>query len=130
MVIVDTSVWSVALRKSSSSHLASRNALATLIEHRGVALIGPIRQEILSGINDKKQFVKIREELAYFPDLELLQEDFEEAAVCFNKCRSQGVQGSNTDFLICAVSRRRKFPILTTDRDFGRFSTLLAIELF
>jgi len=130
MVLVDTSVWSVALRKSGSSHPSARNALVTLIRHHGVAMIGPIRQEILSGISDQRQFSKLRGELSHFPDLEILQGDFEAAAECFNKCRSRGVQGSNTDFLICAVSLRHSFPILTTDRDFEKFAAVLGIELF
>lgn len=130
MVLVDTSIWSAALRKSGSSHPSARNALITLIQHRGVVMLGPIRQEILSGISEKKQFIKLREELSHFPDFEILQQDFEEAAVCFNKCRSRGIQGSNTDFLICAVSLRTDFPILTTDRDFEGFSGVLKIKLF
>jgi predicted nucleic acid-binding protein len=130
MVLVDTSVWSAALRKSGSSHPSARNALVTLIQHRGVVMLGPIRQEILSGISEKKQFAKLREELSHFPDFKILQQDFEEAAVCFNKCRSRGIQGSNTDFLICAVSLRTDFPILTTDRDFENFVDVLGIKLF
>lgn len=130
MVIVDTSIWSAALRRSSSSHPSVRNALATLIQHRGVAMLGPIRQEILSGIRDKKQFAKIRGELSFFPDLEIVQEDFEEAAWCFNRCRSKGIQGSNTDFLICAVSLRKAYPVLTADRDFESFESVLGIKLF
>jgi predicted nucleic acid-binding protein len=130
MVLVDTVIWSAALRQSGSSHPSARNALATLIRIQGVAIIGPIRQEILSGISDKKQFSKLREELSHFPDHELAQADFEEAARCFNLCRAKGIQGSNTDFLICAVSLRHKFPILTTDRDFESFATVLGIILF
>ena len=130
MVLVDTPIWSAALRKFDSSGPSVRNTLSTLILHRGVAMLGPIRQEILSGISEKKQFSKLREELSHFPDLEILQEDYEEAAACFNKCRSKGIQGSNTDFLICAISLRKNFPILTTDRDFESFADVLSIELF
>jgi predicted nucleic acid-binding protein len=55
--------------------------------------------------------------------------DFERAAEHFKTCRAQGVQGSNTDFLICAAAERRNLPILTTDADFTRFAAILPIML-
>src|SRR5262249_22180591 len=106
MVLVDTSVWSSALRKSGTLHSPLRNMLATLIRLRRVILIGPVRQEILSGIKERKQFELLRDELSAFPDHAISQGDYEEAAAYFNECRSRGIQGSNTDFLICAVSIR------------------------
>ena len=62
-----------------------------------------------------------------FPDIELEAEDYEEAASFFNRCRAKGIQGSNTDFLICAVAARRRFGILSTDTEFARFAILLPI---
>jgi predicted nucleic acid-binding protein len=59
----------------------------------------------------------------------LEQEDYETAADFFNTCRRSGIQGSNTDFLICAVAHRRNHSIFTTDQDFTRFQTCLSIEL-
>ena len=56
-------------------------------------------------------------------------DDHEEAAVFFNRCREKGVQGSNTDFLICAVAVRNGFAIFTTDDDFTRFARILPIAL-
>ena len=53
----------------------------------------------------------------------------EEAASFFNKCRARGIQGSNTDYLICAAAARRGFGILTTDTDFAHFARVLPIEL-
>ena len=93
-------------------------------------MIGPIRQEILSGIRDEAQFNKLREHLASFPDLPLRTEDYVTAAMFFNTCRSKGVQGSNTDFLICAVAYRSKCSIFTTDNDFGLYSEHLPVVLF
>ncbi|PYR75773.1 MAG: hypothetical protein DMF86_14380 [Acidobacteria bacterium] len=55
--------------------------------------------------------------------------DFERAAEHFNTCRARGVQGSNTDFLICAVAERRKLPILTNDADFSRVAAILPVTL-
>jgi len=92
-------------------------------------MIGAIRQELLSGIRASHQFKRLRESLRAFSDEPLGHEDYEEAASCFNRCRAKGIQGSNTDFLICAVALRRKVPILTTDDDFQGFAKHLRIEL-
>ena len=56
-------------------------------------------------------------------------EDHEDAALFFNQCRNQGIQGSNTGFLICAVPVRNGFSIFTTDDDFGHFAKILPISL-
>lgn len=92
-------------------------------------MIGPIRQELLSGIRTPEAFVRLRDHLRPFADEPLETADFERAAEHFNTCRARGVQGSNTDFLICAVAERRELPILTTDADFTRFADVLPISL-
>jgi predicted nucleic acid-binding protein len=48
----------------------------------------------------------------------------------FNLCRAKGIQGSNTDFLICAVAVRHDFTIFTTDGDFRLFAKCLPIVLY
>jgi predicted nucleic acid-binding protein len=129
-VIVDTSVWSLALRRRTppdSSPVVNR--LRDLITNDQVALLGAIRQEILSGIRSSEQFTDLRDYLRAFPDVELIPEDYEIAAEFFNTCRSQGIQGSNTDFLICAVAYRRSYSILTTDNDFHSFRMHIPIIL-
>jgi predicted nucleic acid-binding protein len=52
------------------------------------------------------------------------------AAQFFNVCRAKGIQGSNTDFLICAVAIRNKLAVFSTDRDFAHFSKHLPIEIY
>jgi predicted nucleic acid-binding protein len=71
----------------------------------------------------------VREHLRAFPDTDVTSIDYEEAAAFFNRCRAKGIQGSNTDFLICAVAVRNEFSILTTDEDFGRYARVLPIVL-
>ncbi|MEG4628580.1 hypothetical protein QUB56_02810 [Microcoleus sp. AR_TQ3_B6] len=71
----------------------------------------------------------LREYLRAFPDLELTTEDYELAAEFFNTCRSNGVQGSNTDFLLCAVAHRRGYSIFTTDKDFENFRSHIPVVL-
>jgi len=93
-------------------------------------MIGPIRQEILSGIKERAHFERLRESMRAFIDTEITPQDYEEAAAFYNRCRESGIQGSNTDFLICAIAVRHAFPILTTDRDFTHFAQVLPIELY
>ena len=128
-VLVDTSVWSLALRRSRQSEDGSVEELRSLVQQGRVAIIGPIRQELLCGLRTTEQFQRLRDHLRPFPDETLETADFERAAEHFNACRAEGVQGSNTDFLICAAAERRKFPILTTDGDFVRFARILPIAL-
>jgi len=129
-VLADTSVWSLALRRSGATvGTGVREELAHLILSYRVALIGPIRQELLSGIRFEEQYLKLQDRLRAFPDLLLKTEDYELAARCFNRCRARGIQGSNTDFLICAVALAREMPVFTTDRDFEGYSSVLGVTL-
>ncbi|HEU0264671.1 MAG TPA: PIN domain-containing protein [Geobacterales bacterium] len=129
MVLVDTSVWSLALRRNLPIDGPEGSELIELIREGRVQMIGPVRQELLSGIKNHAQFQKLRNHLRSFPDLELTPRDYEQAAEFFNLCRSKGVQGSNTDFLICAIAAHHKIPIFTTDGDFSLFQTHLPITL-
>ncbi len=128
-VLVDTCVWSLALRRAEASIGREVEELIELVKELRVQMIGPVRQEILSGVRIHAQFTKLRDHLRPFPDLELTTDDFESAAEFYNLCRSKGVQGSNTDFLICAAAARRGMPIFTTDADFAFFRQHLPIRL-
>jgi predicted nucleic acid-binding protein len=128
-VLVDTSVWSLALRRPAAHRGSETAELVELIREGRVAMIGAIRQEILSGVRATEQYRKLRDRLRAFSDQAVDETDYEEAATCFNRCRAKGVQGSNTDFLICAVAMRRRFAILTTDNDFTGFARVLGFKL-
>jgi predicted nucleic acid-binding protein len=128
-VLVDTSVWSLALRRHAPRETSVERELAELIGEGRVLMLGAIRQELLSGIRTNEQFKKLRDSLRAFPDEPLGQEDYEDAASCFNRCRAKGIQGSNTDFLLCAVALRRNVAILTTDGDFKGFAKHLRFPL-
>lgn len=129
-VLVDTSIWSMALRrKSHPENGRITSALRSLVEDGRVAIIGAIRQELLSGIKERAQFDRLRDHLRAFPDTVITTDDHEEAAAFFNRCRAKGVQGSNTDFLICAVAVRNGFSIFTTDEDFSLFAEILPIAV-
>ena len=129
-VLVDTVIWSLALRRRKrpeSSALVEE--FAALVEDQRAAIIGPIRQELLSGIKESSQYESLRDHLRAFPDAEITSADYEEAAAFFNRCRNKGIQGSNTDFLICAVAVRNDFAIFTADEDFTRFAKILPVTL-
>ena len=129
-IIIDTCVWSLALRRNApQSNDGYVEELKELIKEVRAQIIGPVRQELLCGIQLKKQFDLLKSHLAAFEDLELERKDYELAAEYFNTAKKKGIQGSNTDFLICAVSTRRKMPILTTDKDFSHFKAVLPIKL-
>jgi len=128
-IIIDTCVWSLALRRNEPQSNGYVEELKELVKEVRAQLVGPVRQELLSGIKSKKQFNLLKSHLGAFEDLEIEREDYELAAEYFNTSRNKGIQGSNTDFLICAISTRRKMPILTTDKDFSNFQAVLPIKL-
>ncbi|MDQ2643655.1 MAG: PIN domain-containing protein [Myxococcota bacterium] len=128
-VLVDTSVWSLSLRRAKRVDDTASKELAELIGEGRVAMMGPIRQELLSGIKTKSQFDLLRDHLRAFSDLALEPADYEGAAEAFNRCRERGIQGSNTDFLICSVALRREFAVYTTDNDFLQYGKILEIKL-
>lgn len=127
-VIVDTDVWSEAFRKKSGRNSLFCNELELLVQESRVQMIGPIRMEILCGLKDAQVFERIENSLRAFPDRVLDSEVFVLASKFFNLCRSKGIQGSNTDFIICACSVLWKSPILSKDKDYGHYRKLLPIE--
>jgi len=128
-VIIDTSIWSLALRRRGDTSSVPVQQLRNLIQDHRVQMMGPIRQEVLSGIRNDAQFKKLQKHLESFPDIPILSEDYVAAARFFNLCRSKGIQGSNTDFLICSVAVRNTFSIYSTDQDFEMFSKHIPIVL-
>ena len=117
-ILIDTCVWSLVLRRGTEAILTREEqqivaALAEAIRDGRVAILGPIRQEILSGIKESSQFEKLLRALESFPDEPLTTADYEYAARLFNLCRS--LQCGPIDILLCAVARRRQWSILTSD---------------
>ncbi|MEK7794819.1 MAG: PIN domain-containing protein [Candidatus Hydrogenedentota bacterium] len=128
-VLVDTTIWSAALRRDTRTRNGAVDELQALIVQGRARIMGPIRQELLSGIRSERQFDEVGRYLAPFPDLILNSDDFITAASYFNKCRAHGVQGSGVDYLICSVAHRNGLSIFTTDKDFERFAKHLPIIL-
>lgn len=133
-VLVDTTIWSLALRRRSEDLNRRETRLVqeweSLVEAGQVLLIGPIRQEILSGIRPESDFLTVRKRLSAFGCIEVLPEDYDQAAMFFNTCRGKGFSGTPVNLLICAVASRAEVPIFTTDEDFVRYADVLPIRLY
>src|SRR5438105_57239 len=114
MILLDASVWSIYLRRKqqslNSAELTIWREVDRLILERQVAIIGTIRQEILSGLRHADQYEVLRTRLRAFPDEPLRMEDYEFAAQCDRECLSIGVTGSVVDLLIAAVAIERVWP--------------------
>lgn len=129
-VLVDTPIWSHALRSRKKEYQYEIEQLESLIKDQRVLIIGPIRQEILSGYNDVKKFKKLKEKLSYFENAPIQDSDYESAAEMCNQCRRKGIQGLHIDFLICAVAIRLDVPVFTADKDFLEYKNVLSLKLF
>lgn len=132
-VLVDTTIWSLALRRRAHQLSPGEKRLVEewteLVTSGRAALIGPVHQEVLSGIRGEEVFEALQEKLAAFPYLANLPSDYVQAARFFNLCRSHGVAGSHVDMLICAMAHRYATPIFTTDPDFLGYAKHLPIRL-
>jgi len=131
-ILIDTSVWSMALRRSkpNKKEVQVSEELTTLIRNYRIAIIGPIRQELLSGISNRTVFEDLKNKMSLFEDYLIKTSDYEQAAEYANTCRKNGVQGSHTDFLICAVAVKNGWGIFTEDEDFQNFQNYLPIKLY
>jgi predicted nucleic acid-binding protein len=134
LVLIDTPVWSLALRRRTTNLNAHEQrltaALQEVIRDGRAQLIGPVRQELLSGMRQETSFRKLRDHLRAFDEPRIEVADYEAAAHINNQCRSRGIAGSAIDFLICAAASRRDWQIFTTDQDFTRYASVIPLNLY
>ena len=134
MVLVDTSVWSLGLRRQlrdlTPLQKRLRSELYDLIASGRARMLGAVRQEILSGVREDAHFRRLRDDLRMFLDVSLAAEDYEEAARIYNACRASGIAGSGTDYLLCAVALLRNWEIFTLDRDFEHYAKAVKVRLY
>jgi len=133
LVLVDTPIWSLSLRRSaedlSPAQQRQTTALRELIREGRAQLIGPVRQELLSGVRQEKAFARLRDYLRAFDEPALDSADYEDAAHIDNRCRSRGIAPTAIDVLICAVAARRHWQIFTLDRDFTHYARVCPLTL-
>ena len=130
-LLVDTSVWSLALRRDRPPDLAEVDALARALEGGElVVTTGLIVQEILQGVRGPRAKDSV---LARFRALPLLAPDLEdhvEAAALRNVCRGKGVQIGTIDALIAQLCIGHDLSLLTTDADFFRVAKHTPLKLW
>ena len=132
-VLVDTSIWSLALRRRAqdlnSTERAAVAELTNLIKEGRARIIGLVRLELLSGIKTSSQYEKLCAVLRSFPDEPISTADYEAAAKAGNECRARGVAVSVSDMLICAIAIARDWSVFATDPDFKSYARILPLKL-
>ena len=117
-VLVDTSVWSLALRRDKPADVPEVEALRGAVERGDACLLGVILQEVLQGFPSPDRTRRLVDYLSPFPILALHRGDYVYAAEIRNKCRAKGVPASTVDAQIAAAAINHRCRLLTTDGDF------------
>lgn len=129
--LVDTSVWSLALRRDrSGSDPAVERVEIALRSGEFVAVTGVIVQELLQGFHGPKDSKSIIER---FDALELLaptRDDHIAAASIRNTCRRKGIQIGMIDALLAQLAIGRELTLLTTDNDFAHVAELHPLSVW
>lgn len=130
-ILVDTSVWSLALRKRGPEDHPAVHKLTRLLDDGERVLLTPILlQEILQAFPDESTFRRL---VSYFQPFELLPVDRDEAVAAarlHRTCTKRGIAASTTDCAIAAAAMIADCPLLTTDRDFERIAEVSELRLF
>ena len=130
-LFVDTSVWSLALRRDHDPAVPEVGALRGSLE--GGELIvttGLILQELLQGFAGPRARRDIIDRFAALPLLSPDREDHIAAAELRNRCRRAGVQTGTIDALLAQLCIRHQLTMLTTDKDFGRVAAHSSLRLW
>ena len=118
-LLVDTSVWSLALRRDRASDAPEVHALkAALAGGDSIVTTGLILQELLQGFAGPRARRDIVERFAALPLLTPDRQDHVDAAELRNRCRRAGVQVGTIDALLAQLCIRFELTLLTTDNDF------------
>jgi len=130
-LLVDTSVWSLALRRDSPPALPEVGALRTALESGElVVTTGLILQEILQGFAGPRALDAILDRFSALPFLIPECRDHVEAAGLRNRCRRKGIQVGTIDALLAALCIRHGLSILTRDEDFIRIAEVAPLSVW
>lgn len=120
-LFVDTSVWSLALRRDAPAAVPEVRALTAALESgEAIFTTGLILQELLQGFAGAKAREQIIERFTALPFLIPDRGDHVHAAELRNICRRAGLQVGTIDALLAQLCVRHRLTMLTTDRDFER----------
>ena len=118
-MLVDTSVWSLALRRDAEQSAPEVVTLrGALLGTDQVFTTGLVLQELLQGFAGPKARAQLIERLGALAFLQPDREDHVEAAEVRNACRRRGVQIGTIDALLIQLCRRNELVLLSTDQDF------------
>lgn len=129
-ILVDTSVWSLALRRKDVKQKSEVRKLEALIKNgEQIYILGIILQEILSGIKDERLFNKLADYLSAFPLIELTRKDYIKAAQLRNICMKKGISASTIDFLIASICIGKDMLLFSADSDFQHIARVSNLKL-
>ena len=118
-LLVDTSVWSLLLRRDAPSDIPEVAELrASLSTRQLIVTTGLILQELLQGFVPPRIQAAITERFAPLRVLQPTRGDHVAAAELSNTCRAKGVQLETVDALIAQLCIAHDLTLLTTDDDF------------
>jgi predicted nucleic acid-binding protein len=122
-LLVDTSVWSLALRRDAEgTEPEVRQLKDALLGADVVVTTGLVLQELLQGFAGPKAREQIIDRFAALPLLQPDRQDHVDAAALRTACRQAGVQVGTIDALIAQLCIRHELVLLTTDRDFSHMA--------
>ena len=129
-VLVDTSVWSLSLRKDGpAKHPAVEKLQALILDTQHVVLTGIILQEILQGFRQEGTFTTVLAYFEAFPLLSLTRHDFIAAATLRRQATTKGLTLSTPDCQIAAAAINHICHLLTTDNDFSSIAKWAPLQL-
>jgi len=118
-LLVDTSVWSLALRRDiQAAEPPVQQLRKALLGSEIIVTTGLILQELLQGFLGPRAQTQIVERFAALPLLQPDRDDHINAAILRNTCRRAGVQLATVDALLAQLCIRHDVMLLTTDKDF------------
>jgi predicted nucleic acid-binding protein len=118
-LLVDTSVWSLALRRDAQLDVPQVTALKAALEGDDIVVTtGLVLQELLQGFAGPRAGKGIVDRFAALPLVVPERQDHIDAAALRNTCRRAGVQMGTIDALLAQLCIRHRLTLLTTDNDF------------
>jgi predicted nucleic acid-binding protein len=130
-LFVDTSVWSLALRRNSPASSMEVRALVRGIESgEAILTTGLVLQELLQGFSGPKAREQILDRFSAVPLLIPDRDDHIQAAELRNRCRCAGIQIGTIDALLAELCIRHELTMLSSDKDFSHIAEHSALKVW
>ncbi len=129
-ILVDTSVWSQALRRDSPSNSREIGRLRQALQGGEMVFsTGLVLQELLQGFNGPKARQRIIDTFAALPFIVPEKRDHIDAADLRIKLRQKGVKGGMIDVLLAQLCLRHRLSMLSLDDDFAHMARHIPLSL-